>query len=104
MIFATTQDQSQTTNKFTNLLLRDNKGLELDLEDSEDISGNPSEASEASSATNEVVIFKRGTLNILEIRLNTEIETPTAASSTGPVKEDIGDCQCQRELHVKYNI
>lgn len=69
--------------QFTNLLLGDNKGLELGLEDSEDISGNPSEAS---SATNEVVIFKRGTLNILEIRLNTEIETPTAASSTGPCK------------------
>lgn len=101
MKFATTQDQRQTTNKFTNLLLGDNKGLELNLEDSDDISGNPSEAS---SATNEVVIFKRGTLNILEIRLNTEIETPTAASSTGPVKEDIGDYQCQRELHVKYNI
>lgn len=40
--------------------------------------------SQASSATNEVVTFKRGRLNILETRLKIEIETPTAPSSTGP--------------------
>lgn len=37
-----------------------------------------------SSATKDVVILSKGTLNNLDTRLNTEIETPTAASSTDP--------------------
>jgi hypothetical protein len=40
--------------------------------------------SEASSATNDVVTFRRGRLNILETRLKIEMETPTAPCSTGP--------------------
>lgn len=41
-------------------------------------------ADASSSATKEVVTFNKGRLNIFETRLKTEIETPTAASSTGP--------------------
>lgn len=44
----------------------------------------PDDSSEASSATNDVVTFNKGMLNILDTRLNTDIDTPTAASSTGP--------------------
>ncbi len=39
---------------------------------------------DASSATKDVVTFKRGMLNIRDTKLNVEIETPTAANSTTP--------------------
>lgn len=38
----------------------------------------------ASSATNDVVMFRSGRLNIFDTRLNIEIETPIAPSSTEP--------------------
>jgi hypothetical protein len=38
-----------------------------------------------SSATKDVVMLSKGTLNSLATRLNTDIETPTAASSTDPI-------------------
>ncbi len=40
--------------------------------------------SEASSATNDVVTFRRGRLNILDTRLKIEMDTPTAPCSTAP--------------------
>jgi len=41
--------------------------------------------SACSSATKDVVILSRGTLNTFDTRLKTEAETPTAANSTAPV-------------------
>lgn len=40
----------------------------------------------SSSATKEVVILTRGKMAILDTWLNTAMETPTAASSTAPVR------------------
>lgn len=47
-------------------------------------SSSPLVTNVCSSATKEVVMFRRGTLNNLDTRLNTEAETPTAANSTDP--------------------
>lgn len=41
---------------------------------------------DCSSATKDVVILSKGTLNNLETRLKTETDTPTAANSTDPTR------------------
>lgn len=48
----------------------------------------PFPISACSSATKDVVILSKGTLNTLDTRLNTAAETPTAANSTDPVQNN----------------
>lgn len=54
-----------------------------------------------SSATNEVVIFSKGTLNNFDTKLNTEADTPTAANSVDPTKRMYMACCCSHQYNLQ---